>query len=942
MRGSVSPVRGVLSGVGLGLLALGVVATAVYVLRTGDRDSVVQKLAAVLTLALVIAPGLWRWGRLAGTKRLTSGDAAEQLAKQVGRLWQSEASARKLTTAMPVRWRCSLGSAADATRGSGTVRFDPLPGVEPVTAAHLDSGGGLEDLFGVYGGLRSGRLVIHGEPGSGKTGAAILLLLDALKHRNNRTVDERARVPVPVLVTAHGWDPAEPLADWLARQLVRDNEFLRAPQYGPGAARDLIEDGYVAVILDGLDEMPQERRSEALRALDTQATFRLVVLTRSEEMLAATSGAHLRGAAALELRPLKATQAVDYLTLCQAQSPQSWHNLVECLGRDAGSAVAQAVDTPLMLALARDIYRSGGQADELLDQGRFPTRETIEDHLLDQLLTTAYTPRPGTLGQPRYTADQARRWLGYLARRMNQDEDGKTRELAWWQIPRWEPVWPRALAIVLVLTSVAGLYVLIATLVGIAPRSAVVEGLLHWLGKALMFGLGLALVSAPARDNTTRIRNVLLAGLVIGLGAGAPPLVFALRHGLRFVPGVEVEYVLVGWLLVSLGLILVTDRGARFPRQPERRGWWDRTDLQGTLIAGLAAGLAVALIMGLIEGITRLVFGGPKWLANGLVRGLVAGLAFGVIVGLGRRSRQYLGLQSPDGTDVRTILMAMIIGFAMALEYDLAFAVTFVVVVGFGGRPPRQLGRRQWDTARRRTTFVVGLGTGLVAGVLVGRIVGHSMGLWFGAAAGFGFGLVLGLVFAILTALGLPSRQAADPVDPRSLWGRERQFGLLLGIGVGLAILLLQTSLLVLPQPYQTGLVEVLRIGLAEGLVIGLGSWLVSSATWTATLAYAQLRRRSGTPIRLLRFLDDAHDREILRTVGPVYQFRHARLQDRLAQLYEDTLPVQKLARSRAADPIPLGARGATGSHEAKQAWSRHRLNGTLAPNRRSGPGGGS
>jgi hypothetical protein len=31
-----------------------------------------------------------------------------------------------------------------------------------------------------------------------------------------------------------------------------------------------------------------------------------------------------------------------------------------------------------------------------------------------------------------------------------------------------------------------------------------------------------------------------------------------------------------------------------------------------------------------------------------------------------------------------------------------------------------------------------------------------------------------------------------------------------------------------------------------------------------------------------MRFLEDAHDRNVLRTVGPVYQFRHARLQDRL------------------------------------------------------------
>jgi hypothetical protein len=87
--------------------------------------------------------------------------------------------------------------------------------------------------------------------------------------------------------------------------------------------------------------------------------------------------------------------------------------------------------------------------------------------------------------------------------------------------------------------------------------------------------------------------------------------------------------------------------------------------------------------------------------------------------------------------------------------------------------------------------------------------------------------------------------------------------------------------------------------GLTVGLVAGLTTWarvltcdwacgrlgsgLVFSATWSVTLASAQLWRRGQAPANLLRFLDDARKRQILRTVGPVYQFRHARLQDRLA-----------------------------------------------------------
>lgn len=46
-----------------------------------------------------------------------------------------------------------------------------------------------------------------------------------------------------------------------------------------------------------------------------------------------------------------------------------------------------------------------------------------------------------------------------------------------------------------------------------------------------------------------------------------------------------------------------------------------------------------------------------------------------------------------------------------------------------------------------------------------------------------------------------------------------------------------------------------------------------------------QLARRWHTPVKLMAFLDDAHQRNVLRTVGPVYQFRHARIQDRLAAI---------------------------------------------------------
>jgi hypothetical protein len=76
--------------------------------------------------------------------------------------------------------------------------------------------------------------------------------------------------------------------------------------------------------------------------------------------------------------------------------------------------------------------------------------------------------------------------------------------------------------------------------------------------------------------------------------------------------------------------------------------------------------------------------------------------------------------------------------------------------------------------------------------------------------------------------------------------------------------------------------------GLAAGIVAGLVAWLRISHAWPTRLAAAQLATRWHTPLRLMNFLDDARERNVLRTVGPVYQFRHARLQDRLAAAAAD------------------------------------------------------
>jgi hypothetical protein len=104
---------------------------------------------------------------------------ADLLAVAVKQQWEQAAGERGLVAgeAIPVTWGgSSLPLAGSTAAAVGSRRFEPLPGLAPAGETLL-AAGQITDLHAVYGGLGSGRLVITGAPGSGKSGAAVLLVL---------------------------------------------------------------------------------------------------------------------------------------------------------------------------------------------------------------------------------------------------------------------------------------------------------------------------------------------------------------------------------------------------------------------------------------------------------------------------------------------------------------------------------------------------------------------------------------------------------------------------------------------------------------------------------------------------------------------------------------------------------------------------------------------
>jgi hypothetical protein len=106
--------------------------------------------------------------------------------------------------------------------------------------------------------------------------------------------------------------------------------------------------------------------------------------------------------------------------------------------------------------------------------------------------------------------------------------------------------------------------------------------------------------------------------------------------------------------------------------------------------------------------------------------------------------------------------------------------------------------------------------------------------------------------------------------------------------------------------------------GIEFGLMFGVVGGLVSALGFTAwgqfTIVRTWLAIRGKLPWRLTTFLSGARDRNVLRQAGAVYQFRHARLQDHLAD-------IGKQSRQPAGDQLL-----STSNHSAKPSLDEFKV----------------
>lgn len=370
-----------------------------------------------------------------GKARSASADGtARDLAKLLARQWNTAARQRGLAdpSPIPVAWKATARPIAPSDAA--------VAGAAAVSGPAWESGTA-DDIAERWRRIPSGRLVILGPPGSGKTSLAVLLVCRLLAGQAP-TGGPATGGPVPVLLDLAGWNArADRLDTWIARTVAA--EYLKGHgKAGPDRVAELMEEGRLLPVLDGFDELPATIRAQAFAALNdvfdepSGASLPLVLTSRIDEYESAVeaAGRPLERAAVVEIAPVTAKEAAAYLPGGEIAARNRWTPVTEALAADPQGTLATVLSTPLNLYLARTAYDDpASNPAELLD---LADAASIELDLLSAYVPAVYGRKRSALAAMRlrpYPPEEARRWLEHLA---SHCERFGTRDLAWWQLHR--------------------------------------------------------------------------------------------------------------------------------------------------------------------------------------------------------------------------------------------------------------------------------------------------------------------------------------------------------------------------------------------------------------------------------------------------------------------------------------------------------------------------
>ena len=467
----------------------------------------------------------------------------------------------------------------------------------PDQAIHLTPDKKIGEIFDEVGRT----LLILGEPGSGKTITMLELARVLLKKAENDPMQ-----PIPVVLNLSTWTIKNPsIFDWLVGEL--SSKYQIPKRFG----RPWLENNRLLLLLDGLDEVNANHRSNCVKAInefvEQSGIPGLAVCSRLEEYLALPIYLKLSGA--ICLKPLSPDQIYGYLE--RAGTPLA--ALRTLLPTDP--VLQDLAQTPLMLNVMSLAYQD--LPLEALAKGEPVTVEERRKNLFDTYIKRMFERR-GKADKP-YSDDQTGDWLSWLAQRMALNS--KTLFLLEELQPSWLPthgqLWLYGLSSRLIFGLIYGM------LYGLNQGQFGLQKLLLGLNDGLSIGLSIGIIACllfimtnslagrSKNGKTIKTLDWLCTGILkrsmwltnIGISYGLSIglsifLIIGLKKGLK-------EGLILGLTAgIFFGLIAgLTSREERSTNdiQTTEALSWSWAGFRKGSRYGLTAGLIVGMIVGLSE-----------------------------------------------------------------------------------------------------------------------------------------------------------------------------------------------------------------------------------------------------------------------------------------------------------------------------------------------------
>jgi hypothetical protein len=512
--------------------------------------------------------------------------------------------------------------------------------------------------------------------------------------------------PVPVFLPLWSWSPPhERFHEWMKRQLsLAYPELQDEATYGPTAVANLVDQGRVLPILDGLDALPRRIRNSVLRDGELMSQDRLIITCRKNYF------DNVNDFIVIEPRPVGEHEAFRFL------------REVTGLGAASFAGLRDQLSDPRIIYLASIVHANendnssvpaGIRPTELAPDGAGSAGDTAMQPLLGRFIKTLMLAPDYKVKKFPWYAARGEEWLSNLAGLDLRDLDNRDHDfdpnetgdsrIAWWNLHRGVPWLRDHQAFFRSITAGLAAFVVI-TFVFHTTRSwhyslytAGAYGLIIFIA-GFFLGQEVAPAANPDRYDHLKIplwwlsstwfqwRRVVIAGVLGFLALG---LLIGIRVGLA--SGSHVGFRTGFWdgLLQGCLIVILTFFIAEVPTPPRTALSVDRGNVPYynfyTFVRAMILGLAFGVLWGVSAVVKHQQAVVPS-MHEAILTGLVTGINFALGTwAFGWARAQFRSMRVPNPRSAARIDIAGTVVCALILGVTFAFAFGVSAPFNFTG-----------------------------------------------------------------------------------------------------------------------------------------------------------------------------------------------------------------------------------------------------------------